>query len=116
MALESFFAVPTVSNPQETHAASSLNHTSLLTSVEAMSCGMQDEEFNLDMLGVINDAICNPASVNNEIPGVHMDNTNIHPLVQSTNSKKIGPHCVLMWAFIHDTCINFCTKQNFLQH
>ena len=88
MALESFFAVPTVSNPQETDATSSLNHTSLLTSVEAMSCGMQDEEFNLDMLGVINDAICAPASVNNEIPGVHMDNTNIQPLVQSTNSKK----------------------------
>ena len=26
---------------------------------------------------------------------------------------KIGPQCVLVWAFIHDTCINFSTKRNF---
>ncbi|KAJ7360078.1 hypothetical protein OS493_018062 [Desmophyllum pertusum] len=88
MASESFLAVPTVSNPQETEAVLSLNHMSLLTSVEAMSYGAENEEFNLDKTRVINDAICAPLSVNNEIPGINVVNTNSQALPQSTTSKK----------------------------
>ena len=88
VASESFLAVPTVSNLQETDTVLSLNHMSLFTSVEAMSCGGEDEEFNLDTLRAINDVISTPSSVNNETPGVNVYNTSSQAMQQSTTSKK----------------------------
>lgn len=87
MASESFFVVPTVSNSQETDTALSLNHMSLLTSVETMSC-TEDDEFNLDTLRAINDVISAPSSLNNETTGANVEITNSQDMQQGTTTKK----------------------------
>ncbi|KAJ7376267.1 hypothetical protein OS493_035628 [Desmophyllum pertusum] len=77
MASESFWAVPTVPNPQQssTNYGVNLDHMALLESVEAFTCEGVDEEFNLEALRVISDAISAPSGANNEAP---MNNTTTH--------------------------------------
>lgn len=63
---------------------------SLLTSVESMSCGGGYEEFNLDMLSVIDDAISPRTVVNNGTHSTNFESTVNQPVQQRTTSKKDG--------------------------
>lgn len=86
MASECFLALPSVSNSRETGAVFSLNHLSLLTSVESTSC---DEygELNLDTLSVTDDAMSAPTVVNNGTPGPNFESTVNEPVQLRTTSK-----------------------------
>ena len=55
-------------------------------------------------------------------PGYHFSPVTVHlrnfssvtEMIKATLAyRKIGPHCVLERAFIHDTCTYFSTKRNF---
>ena len=89
MASESFLAVPTVSNPQETDAVLSLDHMSLLASVEGMSGGGEHETFNLDTLRAINEVISASSGMNNDAAGSNVDNTSSEAMRQGTKLKKV---------------------------
>ena len=90
MASESFLAVPTVPNPQQssTNYGVNLDHMALLESVEAFTCEGVDEEFNLEALRVISDAISAPSGANNEAPMNNINNASSDVATCSTYSKK----------------------------